>query len=78
MSNRPDIQVNLRGEMATKKRVPIGSMGRVFLPIHVHPRKFTCHLKIDGWEDEISFWDGPFLGDMFIFRGGVVVYGKCR
>ena len=40
--------------------------------VRLPPRKLTCPLKNSGWklEDEISFWDGPFFGDMLIFKGG--------
>ena len=35
--------------------------------------KLTYLLKIDGWklEDEIFCWNGPFSGDMWIFRGSI-------
>ena len=34
------------------------------------PWKQTNLLKINGWEDELSFWNGPFCkGHSFIFQG---------
>ena len=33
----------------------------------------SVHLKMDGLEDEISFWNGLFSGANCCFKGGWVV-----
>ena len=38
---------------------------------HLHPRKLTCPLKINGWFRCISYWPDPFLGDMLVFGEGM-------
>ena len=47
----------------------IAAMGR---------EKLTCPLKNSGWfKTSLSFWNGPFLGDMFCFRS-VVALAESR
>ena len=35
------------------------------------PRKLTCCLKINAWKTYFPIEIGPFLGDLFVFEGGL-------
>ena len=37
--------------------------------LHIPRCKLTCPVKIDGCKMKSLFKNGPFLGDMLIFRG---------
>ena len=43
----------------------------------IHRKLTFSHLKMDGWNTIVSFWDGLFSGDMLVL-GRVIPKNNCR